>query len=157
MEDKFIRYSKLYFLIFLLFLSIPVIIGLIIAVFYGFSKLISTAPVDIIFEMLIVSIPAAIFTTAYTIFFVRTKQHPAAAVRIISWILFSIGIGFCMVFLVLDLISFFHKHGYDISSYRSFSTIFLAGNIAGLFLIAIMQAFTTRKEQDWMEKRREGK
>ena len=157
MEDKFIRYGKLYFLIFLLFLSVPVIIGLIFALFYGFFKLLPGAPVQIIFEMLIVSIPAAIFTTAYTIFFIRTKRHPSAVVRIISWILFSIGICLSIVVLALDLVAFFHRHGADIGFYRSFSTLFLAGNIASLFLIAILQAFTTRKEKDWMEKRREGK
>jgi hypothetical protein len=155
MEDKFLRYSKLYILIFLMFLSIPVIIGLIIAFFYGFSKLISSAPIDILFEMLIVSIPAAIFTTAYVIFFKRTKQHPSNIVRIISRILFASGFCCCCVFLVLDMILFFTRQSYDVTNYRSFSTIFLAGNIGGLFLIAIMQAFTTQKEKDWLEKRRE--
>ena len=38
MEDRFVKYSKLYALIFLLFLSVPVILGLIVAAFYGISK-----------------------------------------------------------------------------------------------------------------------
>ena len=157
MEDKFVRYSKLYILVFLMFLAIPVTIALIIGFFYGFSKLISSAPVDVIFEMLIVSIPAAIFTSAYVIFFKRTKQHPSPVVRIVSRILFVTGFCWCCVFLVMDMISFFNKQSYDVTDYRSFSTIFLAGNIAGLFLIAIMQAFTTQKEKDWLEKHREDK
>jgi hypothetical protein len=32
--------------------------------------------------------------------------------------------------------------------------LFLAGNIGLLFLLAILQAFTTNKEEDWMDKRR---
>jgi hypothetical protein len=30
----------------------------------------------------------------------------------------------------------------------------MAGNVAALFLIAIVQAFTTKKELDWMERKR---
>ncbi len=151
MEDKFIRYSKLYFLIFLLFLSVPVIIVLLIGVFYGFSKLVSIAPLQFIFELLILSVPCAIFASAYYIFFRRTKFHPSPVVRVISRILFVIGFCLALVFLVLDIITYFHKH-IDISDYRSFGTWYLAGNIGGLFIIAIMQAFTTEKEKDWMER-----
>ena len=151
MEDKFIRYSKLYFLIFLLFLSIPVIIGLIIATFYGFSKVLSIAPMDVVFELLIMSIPCAIFASAYYIFFKRTKFHPSAVVRIISRTLFAIGFCLALVFLVLDFITYFQKP-IDVGDYHSFNMWYLAGNIGGLFIIAIMQAFTTQKEKDWMER-----
>ena len=151
MEDKFLRYSKLYFLIFLLFLSVPVIIGLIVASFYGFSKLVSLGPVNVVFELLIISVPCAIFTSAYYIFFRRTRFHPSAIVRAISRSLFTIGFCLALVFLVLDIIEYFHKR-IDVGEYRSFNMWFLAGNIAGLFIIAIMQAFTTQKEKDWMER-----
>jgi len=151
MEDKFIRYGKLYFLIFLLFLSVPVIIGLIVATFYGFSKLVSTAPTDIIFELLILSIPCAIFAAAYYIFFKRTKFHPSAVVRAISRTLFVLGFCLALTFLVLDIITYFHKP-IDVGNYLSFNMWYLAGNIGGLFIIAIMQAFTTQKEKDWMER-----
>lgn len=151
MEDKFIRYSKLYFLIFLLFLSVPVIIALIIATFYGFSKVLSMAPVDVVFELLIMSIPCAIFASAYYIFFRRTKFHPSAVVRVISRTLFVIGFCLAISFLVLDIITYFHKR-IDVGDYRSFNMWYLAGNIGGLFIIGIMQAFTTEKEKDWMER-----
>jgi len=151
MEDKFIRYSKLYFLIFLLFLSVPVIIGLVIATFYGFSKVLSSAPVDVAFELLIISIPCAIFASAYYIFFRRTKFHPSATVRIISRVLFVIGFCLALVFLVMDIITYFRKPA-DVGDYLSFNTWSLAGNIGGLFIIAIMQAFTTQKETDWMDR-----
>ena len=152
MEDKFTRYTKLYILIFLMFLSIPVVIGLVIGAFYGFSKLISFGPVDIVFQLLIISVPAAVFASADVIFFKRTKQHPSAVIRTCSKILFVTGIIFCAVFLVLDILVFFKKPGNDITDYRCFSISFLAANIGGLFLIAIIQAFTTKKEKDWMDR-----
>jgi hypothetical protein len=151
MEDKFTRYSKLYFLIFLLFLSVPVIIGLIIGTFWGFSKVLSVAPTEMIYTLLIMSVPCAIFSSAYYIFFRRTRFHPSNVVRVISRTLFTIGFCLAIVFLVLDIITYFHKP-VDVGEYRSFNTWYLAGNIGGLFIIAIMQAFTMPKEKDWMEK-----
>lgn len=154
MEDRFTKYSKLYFLIFLLFLSIPVIIGILIAFFYGFSRLVSSRPFDIIFELLIISMPPAIFSSAYYIFSKRTKSHPSAIVRSISQSLFAVGICCCIVILALSIITYFSKGYNGATNYQSFGLEFLAGNVAALFIIAIMQAFTTNKEEDWMEKRR---
>ncbi len=152
MEDKFIRYSKLYILLFLLFLSVPVIIGLIIATFYGFSKLVSLAPAETIFELLIITIPASLFTTIYLFFARKTKFHPSIPVRIISWIVFGLGVGISVVFLFLDMRSFFLGHNQDIVGYLSFSLFYLAGNMAALFAVAIMQALSTEKEKDWRER-----
>jgi hypothetical protein len=153
MDDRFTKYSKLYFLVFLLFLAIPVGFALLIATLYGFSTLISSRPVDITFELIVIGIPTAIFTAAYYIFFKRTKRHPSVSVKIISQILFVIGIFTSIFILVFTIISYF-KEGYNnITDYATFSIPFLAGNIGGLFLIAIIQAFTTKKEEDWIAKR----
>lgn len=153
MEDKFIRYSKLYFLVFLLFLSVPVIIGLIIASLWGFSKVISSAPMDVVFELLIMSIPCAIFASAEYIFFRRTRFHPSNVVRVISRVLLAIGFCLAIIFLIMDIITYFHKP-VDVNDYRSFNMWYLVGNIGGLFLVAIVQAFTTQKEKDWMDRSR---
>src|SRR6478672_2017818 len=99
MDDKFLKYSKLYILIFLMFLAIPVILGLLIVTFYGFSKLVSSSPVDIIFELSMISLMPAVFASAYVIFFKRTKQHPSAAVSLVSRILFVIGIA-CSIYVL---------------------------------------------------------
>jgi type III secretory pathway component EscS len=155
MEDRFVKYSKLYFLVFLLFLSIPVIIAVIFGLLYGFAKLVSSRPGDMVFELLVISIPPAIFSAAYYIFSKRTKTHPSAVVRIISQILFVLGIGCSMTVLVFTIIAFFKARHHNITDYTSYTLAFMAGNIALLFLIAIMQAFTSRKEKDWMEKRKE--
>ena len=155
MEDRFIKYSKLYALIFLLFLCVPVLLGLIVAAFYGISKLVSSTIADITFGLAVVTLAPAVFSAVYVIFFKRTKMHPLAAVRIISKALFVIGIAISLVLLIIDMISFFTKFNTDITGYYGLSLTYLAGNVAVLFLIAIVQAFTTSKEVDWMERNRE--
>ena len=151
-EDKFIKFTKLYILIFLLFISIPVIFGLVLTSLYQFSKLVSSRPVDMFFEIAIMAVPVAVFSTAFVIFFRRTKKHPSQIVRGISYFLFIIALCGCVAVLGLDMYSFFTEHGHVITDYKSFSLLFLAGNIALLFIIALMQAFTTEKEKDWMDR-----
>ena len=153
MDDRFTKFSKLYFLVFLLFLSVPVAFSLVMSVFYGFSKLISSRPVDVIFELVVITIPAAVFSSAYYIFSKRTKTHPSAVVRVTSQIVFWGGIGCSIAVLVVSIIDYFKSGYHNITDYISFSLAFLAGNVAALFLIAILQALTTKKEEDWMEKR----
>ncbi|NOT93964.1 hypothetical protein [Ferruginibacter sp.] len=153
MDDRFTKFSKLYFLVFLLFLSVPVAFSLVMSVFYGFSKLISSRPVDVIFELVVITIPAAVFSSAYYIFSKRTKTHPSAVVRVTSQIVFWVGIGCSIAVLVVSIIDYFKSGYHNITDYISFSLAFLAGNVAALFLIAILQALTTKKEEDWMEKR----
>ncbi len=154
MDDRFTKYSKLYFLIFLLFLTVPVIFALVIGIFYGFSTLISSKPVDIIFELLIIAIPPAVFATVYYIFIKRTMNHPSAIIKIISQVLFVIGFCCSLTIFVMDMIYYFKQGRHDITDYTSFSLVFLVSNFAALFIIAIMQAFTTQKEEDWLEKRK---
>ena len=154
MEDRFIKYSKLYALIFLLFLCVPVLLGLIIAAFYGISKIVSSTVADISFGLGVVSLTPAVFMSVYFIFFKRTKKHPAKAIKIISQIIFVTAFLISLVVLVFDMISFFTKFNTDITGYHGLSLTYLAGNVAILFLIAIVQAFTTNKEVDWMDRER---
>ena len=154
MEDRFIKYSKLYALIFLLFLCVPVLLGLAIAAFYGISKLVSSTIADIIFGLGVVSLAPAVFMSVYYIFFKRTKKHPAQAVRIISYILFITGFFTSLFVLVLDMIAFFTRFNTDITGYHGLSLTYLAGNVGVLFFIAIVQALTTGKEVDWMDRKR---
>jgi uncharacterized membrane protein len=156
MDDRFTKYSKLYFLLFGLFLAVPVIIALFIGFFYGFFKIFASRPLDIFYELLVVGIPPALFAAVYYIFFKRTKSHPSKPVKIVSQLLFIAAFCICAVVLVTDLLHYFKlsKGGYDISQFTSYSLPFMAGNIALMFIIAIAQAFTTRKEEDWLEKRK---
>ncbi len=154
MEDRFIKYSKLYALIFLLFLSVPVLLGLLIVLFYGLSKVVASGVVDVIYGLTMITIAPAIFSAAYFIFFRRTAKHPVVTIRVISKFLFVVGILASAVVLTLDMITFFTQFQIDIAKYHCFSIAYLAGNVGGLFLIAIMQAFTTAKEVDWMDRHR---
>ena len=129
-------------------------LGLAIAAFYSISKLVSSTIADIVFGLGVVSLAPAVFMTVYYIFFKRTKKHPAQAVKIISYILFIIGFVTSLVVLVLDMISFFTRFNTDITGYHGLSLTYLAGNVGALFLIAIVQAFTTNKEVDWMDRKR---
>ncbi len=154
MEDRFLKYSKLYALVFLLFLSVPVLIGLAVFVFWGVSKTVSSTLADIIFGLGIVTIPAALFMTVYLIFFRRTRSHPAGWVRYLSYLLFCTGMLFSVYALVKDLIAFFGHYSIDIASYTSYSLLYMAGNVASLFFIALVQAFSAEKETDWLDKHR---
>lgn len=153
MEDRFLKYSKLYILIFLLFLAVPVILGLLVAVFYGISKVVSSNAADLIFGLGTITMLPAIFSSVYVIFFKRTKQHPSAIVRILSNTFFVLGIICSVIVLIIDIIAFFNKYEIDISAYRCFSLAYLAGNVGMIFLIGIIQAFTTPKEVDWMDRK----
>src|SRR4051812_14720547 len=118
-EDKFIKYSKLYILIFLLFLSIPIIFGLVMASLYQFSKLISSRPVDMLFEIAVMAMPVAVFSTAYVIFFMRTKRHPSKIVKGISYFFFIVALCGCIAVLSMDMYSFFTQHGHVVTDYKS--------------------------------------
>lgn len=154
MEDRFLKYSKLYLLIFLLFLAIPVLFGLMAGLMYGVSKLVSSSIADMTFELVVVVLPAAVFSTVYYIFFKRTKKHPDIIIKSLSQLLFIAGFLYCWIILAISIKQYFTFKIHDITGYSCYSLLFLAGNIGLLFLIAIIQAFTTGKEEDWMEKRR---
>jgi hypothetical protein len=135
-----------------LFLTVPVILGLLIAVFYGLSKLVSSSVVDIVFGLSVITLAPALFSSVFVIFYKRTLKHHVAWVRFVSIIFFVAGIIISATVLIIDMISFFSKFNIDIRAYRCFSLPYMAGNVAGLFLIAIIQAFTTNKEVDWMDR-----
>src|SRR5437868_2910755 len=155
LEDKFVRFGKLYFIFFFFALGIPVLITIILASFYGFSKLIAGHVTDNIFELLVLSVPTAVLTSAYAIFYIRTKRHRSLVIQLISWTILGAGLFACVATLTTDLISYCTIRRSDITDYHSFNTLFLAANIVALFFVAVIQAFTTAKEKDWMEKLKE--
>jgi hypothetical protein len=156
MDDRFTKYSKLYLLIAALFLSVPVFLALSIAFFYGFFKIFASRPLDIFYEMVVITLPPALFASVYYIFFMRTKNHPAKLIKAISKVLFVLAFCLCLVVLGLDMFEYFNlaPNSYQVTNFKSFSLPFLAGNIALMFIIAMVQAFTTNKEEDWLEKRK---
>jgi K+-transporting ATPase A subunit len=72
-------------------------------------------------------------------------------------LLFAVGILIWIVLLVIDFVNFF-KNGYqDIGKYFSYQLLPLTSNVAVVFLTGVMQALTTAKEKDWMEKHADNK
>jgi uncharacterized membrane protein len=154
MEDKFVKYSKLYLYIFLAAFAVVLGIATLIGLFYGFSKLVSSKPVDIAFEIIVLSIPTIIFSTAYLIFFKRTKMHPTKWVQYISYTLFIAALIYCGIGLFWAIKDYFLLKRSAISQYHTFTLPYLAGNIALLFIVGILQALTTEKEVDWRERKK---
>ena len=156
MDDKFLKYSKLYGYIFFVLFAFVIGVALLIATFYGFSKILSSRPVDVAFELIVIAIPAIVFSTAYIIFFKRTKSHPNKVVKYISYLLFIAALTYCSIGLIWTIKDYFTLKSSSIVDYHTFKLVFLAGNVALLFIIAIMQALSTEKEVDWMERKKYG-
>lgn len=156
MEDRFTKYSKLYFLIAGAFLLVQLVIALIIGFFYGFLKIFASHPLDVFYELLVMGLPPALFAGVYYIFIRRTKKHPSKPVKIISQVLMIGALIVCLLVLIADMLNYFKLtlSTYEIRSFISYSLAFMAGNIALMFIIALIQAFTTPKEEDWVAKRR---
>ncbi|MBS1512644.1 MAG: hypothetical protein JST86_17500 [Bacteroidetes bacterium] len=154
MENRFVRYSQLYVLLFILFLSIVTGIAVVFFAFWGFGKLILSKPGDLVYASFIVSFLPAVFIAIYTVFYKRTASHPSSIVKIISRIIFIAALLISVAVIVASFSKFVATNSRAIEDYWSCSLTYAAGNVATIFIIAIVQAFTTKKEEDWMEKRR---
>jgi hypothetical protein len=157
MNDRFAKYSKLYFLIVGVFLLVQIALALLVGFFYGFFKIFAGRFLDITYELLVMALTPALFTSVYYIFIRRTKKHPNKAIKIISQVLMVLAFCSCLIVPVVDMLQYFKlKPGTaEIGKFWCFSIYFLAGNITLMFIVAIMQAFTTAKEVDWVERRRQ--
>lgn len=155
MEDHFGKYLRLFGSIFFLVIGFIVAIILLLLGFRLLFGLLSYVPwFTYVYMIFIILVPSGLFIPAYVVYLKRTVSHPNKQVRWISNIIFSGMIAAWSVFLVLDMIIFF-KHAYPaIGMYNSYDMVFLTANVACFFLIGLMQAFTTAKEKDWMERSR---
>lgn len=154
MEDQFGKYLRLFGSIFLLALGSIVALILVLLGIRLLFGLMSYIPwITYIYTLFILLVPAVLFITAYIIYFKRTFSHPDKTTRWISYFLFSAALLAWAVFLFSDLL-IFYKHAYtSIGMYNCYDMIFLASNVACIFIVGVLQAFTTTKEKDWMEKR----
>lgn len=156
MEDKFAKYLQLSNrLILLLVASVATLILLLYGLRFFFGLLDSIPWFVYIFTLFIIMVPTLIFISVFLIYFSRTKQHPSAGIRYMSWGLFVVALVAWSCFLVMDLIHFFKTASQNISDYRSYSVLFVSGSIALIFIVGIIQALSTPKEKDWIEKRKE--
>ena len=54
-----------------------------------------------------------------------------------------------------DLMIFFKHHYNGISEYNCYNLAFLSANIFVIFFVGIVQALSTKKEVEWMERERD--
>ena len=153
MGDQFGKFIRLFGNIFFSFIGFIVLISLLLLglrFFMGALDYLSWLRYFYLSLMLL--IPSVLFITVFTIFFKRTKFHPSKPVRIISDTIFISAILSWLVVLGFDSIQFL-KHGYpDIDKYYSYNMLYLVINVATIFIVGVIQALTTAKEKDWMEK-----
>ncbi|MEP6711860.1 MAG: hypothetical protein ABJA37_05580 [Ferruginibacter sp.] len=156
MEDRYGKYVRLFSTLF--FTMVGLIIAFIllllgIRLIFGLLSFISWSAY--IYTLLIMMVPAVLFISIFIIYFKRTVTHPSSVVRYISYAIFSVALIFWSIFLVRDVATFF-KYAYtDIEKYNGYNYIFLSANVATIFIVGIMQAFSMPKEKDWMERNRE--
>jgi hypothetical protein len=153
MEDTFGKYLRLFGTLFFTFIGFIIAFILLMLGIRGFFGLLSYIPwFTYVFMVLILMFPASLFISAYIIYFIKTKTHPSKIIRTISYSLFSVALLFWAYFFVSDLILFFRHFYNTIDMYSTYNLLFLAINVGCFFFIGVMQAFTTEKEKDWMER-----
>lgn len=153
MEDQQGKYIQLFGTIFFVFIGFIVSILLLLMGLRLLFGLLNYVPwFTYIYIVFILLVPSALFISVYLIYLKRSKFHPSKAIRIISNSFFILAIACWAFCLGRDMITFFQKGYTDIGRYFSYNMIFLVANVAGIFLIGIIQALTTAKEKDWMER-----
>jgi hypothetical protein len=156
MQDKFTRYLQLSNRLVISFVAFIVSLSLLLLLLRVlFGLLDSLSWFVYLFTIFIVIVPAAVFLTVFGVGFSRIKYHPSIVVKVISYIFSVAAIGLWLWLLGVDIYRFFKTASLDIAKYQSYSMLYLAGSVALIFLLAILQALTTSKEKDWMEKRKE--
>jgi amino acid transporter len=110
---------------------------------------------SVLFTLLIVCVPAVLFITVYIIYIKHTKPHSSKAAKVFSYIVFAIALAAWLYYWVQDFIIFFKHHYNSIAEYNCYNLAFLSANVGLIFLVGIVQALSTKKEVDWMEKSRQ--
>lgn len=156
MEDKYSKYLQLSMNIFFVFIGfIAILLGGLFALRYIMGVLDYIPWFSYLFTIFIMLVPSVLMIAIFVIYFKRTKTHPSVAVKWISLVLFSIAILGWGYFMVMDVIYFFKTGAREVGKYNSYNVIYLSASVATIFLVGVMQALSTEKEKDWMEKRKE--
>lgn len=156
MEDRFSKYFQLTFNLFFTFLGFILALVLVMLGLKYMLRFLDYIPWFVyIYTLFIIVVPGALFLSIFTIYVKRTAVHPSAVVKWISYVIFAIALLGWFTFFVLDMITFIKTGSRQIGSYYSYNIFLLAGSVATVFLVGVLQALSTEKEKDWMEKRRE--
>jgi hypothetical protein len=149
-NGKYLRLLGRIGLVFVIF------IAALFAIMYGLRFLFGVLDFmpwfSMMFALFIICVPAAIFITVYILYYFHTKGHHSKSVRIFSNTIFALVLLAWAYFWVYDF-TIFIKHQYrDIAHYNTYNIAFLAANVGLIFFIGIVQALSSKKEVDWMER-----
>ncbi|HSN60232.1 MAG TPA: hypothetical protein VLR49_04825 [Ferruginibacter sp.] len=156
MEDRFSKYFHLTFNLFFTFLGfILSLLVLMLGLKYMFRLLDYIPWFVYVYMLFIIIVPASLFISIFVIYLKRTVSHPSAGVRAVSNSIFVLALILWAAAFVMDMITFFKNGSREISNYYSYNIFLLTGSVATIFLIGVLQALSTVKEKDWIEKRKE--
>lgn len=154
MEDRYSKYFQLSFNLFFTFIGFILSLALVLIGLKYIFRLVDYIPWFVyVYMMFIIIVPATLFITIFIVYSKRTAGHPSKPVRYISYIIFAAALlSWCAAFTA-DMFTFF-KNGYrEISNYYSYNIFLLTASVASIFIIGVIQALSTEKETDWLEKR----
>lgn len=152
-RDKHFKLGLLFIITALSFIVALVLLFLFMKLVFG---VMSYMPwLTYVFTVGVLSAPAAVFFPAWIIFIRRSAGHPVQWVRIFSYILMSAMLLLWGMFYIYDLITFFRTGSAAIKNYLSWEMVFLASNVALIFIAGVIQALSLPPEKDWMAKARE--
>ena len=156
MEDKLSRFIGIFWGVFFSFVGFIIfLILLLLGLKFVLGGLDRFSWFSYFYTSFFILLPACFFCSIYWIYFRRTRTYPVVWVRYFSNVVFFVFIGLWIYLLAKDGQLFFKKSYTTIDKYESYNLLFLSVNIATLFLIGIIQALSTEKEKDWMQKRAE--
>lgn len=153
MEDNLSKYFRLAARVFASVVAFLLIVALIfMALWYMVAAYDKLPWAEAIFMAIVLIVPAAIFGTTIITFFFKTFHHPSQSVKYFSYFFFILLLLAWLAVLGIDFFTFFTKQYRDIDKYYSFNMLFLFLNVLVIFSLAVVQAFSTTKEKDWLEK-----
>jgi hypothetical protein len=150
------KYIRLFSTIFFTFVGFIVALALVVLGLRFIFGVLDYMPwFSVMFTLFIICVPAVLFITVYIIYIKHTKAHPSKAAKVFSYIIFIIALAVWLYYWMQDFIIFFKHHYTSIGEYHCYNLAFLASNVFIIFLVGIVQALSTKKEADWMEKSRQ--
>lgn len=132
------------------FLLTIVVVLLLLRLFFGLLSYMAWT--EYLFMAGVLFLPACFFISVFLVYFRRTRRHPSKPVRYFSQTVFVLALMAWLYALGTDVIFFFQKKNVDIDHYLSYSLWYLAGSVGLIFFIGVIQAFSTEKEKDWMDR-----
>ena len=147
------KFVKLFWILFFTVIGFVISLLLLFLLMRLFFGLLGYLPWMVyVYTIFILTVPTAIFLSAFIIFLRRTKSHVSKIARFVSYTVFLVFILLWITAFGFDVKTFITKARTEIEFYYTWNMIFLASSVACLFLIGVLQALTAKKEEDWLDK-----